>query len=90
MTNKPLPPEKVKMLVAQRLRSRRKELGISAQRLSDLINVSRDTIKRYEYGENSLNVVRLYYIAIHLKVPIGYFFEDTTKPCDYDKEEIYK
>ena len=39
------------MTVGERIKSRRKELGISADRLAEILKVSRSTIFRYENGD---------------------------------------
>lgn len=56
------------------LKQRRRELGISQEKLAEILNVSYQQVQRYESGVNKLNVENIQLIAETLSVPITFFF----------------
>ena len=62
--------------VGARLRARRKELGMSQNRLAEAIGVTFQQIQKYERGANRVVASRLYDLAAALDVPVSYFFTD--------------
>jgi transcriptional regulator with XRE-family HTH domain len=62
-------------LVAERLRHRRRMLGMTQQNLARKVGVSYQQLNKYESGENRISVGKLHQIAGTLGVEIGYFFE---------------
>lgn len=73
-------PGKRDKIIAQRLRKRRKELGMSQAALSACIGVSYQQMTKYEQSINRLPASYLYEIAKALDVPLEYFFEATPEP----------
>ena len=73
-------PAKQDKIIGQRLRKRRKELGMSQRELGTCIGVSYQQIQKYEKSINRLPASSLYEIANALDVPLEYFFEATTEP----------
>ena len=67
--------------VGERVRMRRKELGLSQGRLGDAVGVSFQQIQKYESGANRIGASRLKEISKVLMVPVSFFFED---PLDAD------
>ena len=63
-------------LVGQRIQSRRKEAGLTAAELAEIIDISQQQLSRYERGTNKINVAHLVKIAVSLKTPISWFFID--------------
>jgi transcriptional regulator with XRE-family HTH domain len=61
-------------LVGARLRSRRKQLRISQERLGKEIGVSFQQVQKYENGTNRIGAGRLAEISKVLDVPVAYFF----------------
>ena len=61
-------------LVGARLRSRRKQLRISQERLGKEIGVSFQQVQKYENGTNRIGAGRLAEISRVLDVPVAYFF----------------
>ena len=55
------------------LKQRRRELGISQEKLAEILNVSYQQVQRYECGVNKLNVKNIQLIAETLSVPITFF-----------------
>ncbi|EPJ9673710.1 TPA: helix-turn-helix transcriptional regulator [Citrobacter freundii] len=62
--------------VGQRIQMRRKELGMTAQQLSEQVDISQQQLSRYERGTNKINVSHLVNIAAGLNTPISWFFID--------------
>lgn len=54
--------------IGARIRTHRKNLGLTIQQLADLIFKSRATVSKYETGEISIDMVTLFTIAEALKV----------------------
>ena len=81
-------PEPVDVHVGLRIRSRRKELGISQTALADAVGVSFQQIQKNERGFNRVSASRLWAIGKALDVPPAYFFEgldgsDRAGPTDH-------
>lgn len=62
--------------IGQRIQMRRKELGMTAQHLAEIVDISHQQLSRYERGTNKINVAHLVNIAIKLSTPISWFFID--------------
>jgi transcriptional regulator with XRE-family HTH domain len=73
--------------VGKRLRSRRKELGLSQTALARDIEISAQKLRRYERGDDRIRTRDLFRAARHLEVPIGYFFCDLVAYKDAEHEE---
>jgi transcriptional regulator with XRE-family HTH domain len=82
----PLAPEFTRCIdrrVARRIRERRQRLGMTQQRLAQLIGVAFQQAHKYEHGISRITAGRLYHIATALETPISYFFateEDAPPP----------
>lgn len=63
-------------LIGKRIQQKRKEMGYSAEKLSEYIDLSQQQLSRYERGASKINVAHLIDIAIFLKTPISWFFQD--------------
>ncbi|MBI3814870.1 MAG: helix-turn-helix transcriptional regulator, partial [Nitrospinae bacterium] len=62
--------------IGEKIKKRRRELGITQEKLSEMLNVTYQQVQRYENGTNQLNTEKLQIIAATLDVPVSYFFED--------------
>ncbi|WP_418160869.1 helix-turn-helix domain-containing protein [Benzoatithermus flavus] len=51
-------------------------LGLSQERLGELLGVSYQQIQKYERGVNRIGSSRLHALSRILEVPVAYFFED--------------
>ena len=49
--------------IGARIRSKRESLGMTQQELAEMVNVTRNTISRYENGETEVGVITLNNIA---------------------------
>ena len=61
--------------VGVRVRERRVALGLTQQRLAELIGTTYQQAHKYERGLNRVSAGRLHLLARALKVEPGYFFE---------------
>jgi transcriptional regulator with XRE-family HTH domain len=71
----------------QRLKTARKQKGMTQGELAKRLGVAQNTISRYELGNKSITLSTLYEIAQTLEIPISYFFEmlsDETVANEFD------
>jgi transcriptional regulator with XRE-family HTH domain len=61
--------------IGERIKKRRRELGITQEKLAETLNVTYQQVQRYENGTNSLNMENIQIIADTLSAPVSYFFE---------------
>ncbi len=73
--------------VGQRIQMRRKELGMTAQHLAELVDISHQQLSRYERGTNKINVAHLVNIATKLNTPISWFFIDCFSTLDSESKK---
>lgn len=64
--------------IGQRVRSRRLEIGMSQERLAELLGVTFQQVQKYEKGVNRIAASRLFDIAASLEMPAARFFEGLT------------
>lgn len=64
--------------LGQRLRTRRLEVGMSQERLAEVLGVTFQQVQKYEKGINRVAASRLFELATALEVSVGYFFEGLT------------
>ena len=55
---------------------RRLSLGLTQTKVANAINVTFQQIQKYEKGTNGVSSSRLMQLAVFLKVPVNYFYED--------------
>jgi len=65
----------VDIYVGSRLKIRRTMLGLSQNKMGELISVTFQQIQKYEKGVNRIGSSRLYQISKILLIPISYFFD---------------
>ncbi|MBI3582492.1 MAG: helix-turn-helix transcriptional regulator [Nitrospinae bacterium] len=63
--------------IGERIKKRRKELGMSQEKLAEKLDVTYQQIQRYENGTNQVNTEKLQILAVELSVPVSYFFEES-------------
>jgi transcriptional regulator with XRE-family HTH domain len=61
--------------LGQRVRSRRLEIGMSQERLAELLGVTFQQVQKYEKGVNRIAASRLFDISSALDMSIARFFE---------------
>ncbi|WP_374311025.1 helix-turn-helix domain-containing protein [Dongia sp.] len=71
-------PNPIDLHVGKKLQLRRTLLGMSQERLGNLIGLTFQQIQKYESGANRVSSSRLFDIARVLDIGIPYFFEGMT------------
>jgi len=61
--------------VGNRVRIRRMLIGMSQERLGDLLGLTFQQVQKYEKGVNRIGAGRLYEMARILNVPVDFFYE---------------
>ena len=62
--------------VGHRVRLRRMLVGMSQERLGDLLGLTFQQVQKYEKGVNRIGAGRLFEVAGILGVPVSFFYED--------------
>lgn len=65
------------MKLGERIKERRKELGMSQKELGEKLEITQKQISKYERDESIPTIRQIEKIAEALKVPIGYFIYKT-------------
>ncbi len=61
--------------LGQRVRTRRLEIGLSQEKLAELLGVTFQQVQKYEKGVNRMAASRLFAISAALEMPIARFFD---------------
>ncbi|MEM7046480.1 MAG: helix-turn-helix transcriptional regulator [Pseudomonadota bacterium] len=75
-------PDPIDVHVGQNLRTRRKELGLSQERIAQVFGISFQQVQKYERGTNRICASKLYILSKVLEVPVSYFFEQAPPVSD--------
>jgi len=75
--------------VGNRVRIRRMLIGMSQERLGDLLGLTFQQVQKYEKGVNRIGAGRLYEVARILNVPVDFFYEglSSTNPPGLNEQE---
>ncbi|WP_031230837.1 helix-turn-helix domain-containing protein [Asticcacaulis sp. YBE204] len=68
-------PNPIDVYVGERIRMRRKFLGLSQEALANSLGLTFQQVQKYERGSNRISASKLYQTARTLQAPISYFFE---------------
>ncbi|MGD9671131.1 MAG: helix-turn-helix domain-containing protein [Hyphomicrobiaceae bacterium] len=66
----------IDMHVGMRVRMRRMLLGMSQEKLGELLGLTFQQVQKYEKGVNRVGASRLYELSRVLDVPVQYFYDD--------------
>lgn len=66
----------IDMHVGTRVRLRRVLLGMSQEKLGELLGLTFQQVQKYEKGVNRIGASRLYDLSKVLDVPVQYFYDD--------------
>jgi transcriptional regulator with XRE-family HTH domain len=69
-------PNPIDLHVGKRLRLRRTLLGMSQERLGELLGLTFQQVQKYERGVNRIGSSRLFELGQILDVPVSFFFDD--------------
>ena len=73
-TMNPKSPNPIDLTVGSRIRTRRLLVGMSQEKLAELLAVTFQQVQKYEKGTNRVSASRLHRIAGALGVDVQYFF----------------
>src|SRR5260370_13117662 len=62
--------------VGNRVRLRRMLVGMSQEKLGEMLGLTFQQVQKYEKGVNRIGAGRLYHVGQILGVPVSYFYED--------------
>ncbi len=68
--------------VGERVRMRRKLLGVSQDQLADSLGLTFQQVQKYERGANRISASKLFHIAEILTVDVSYFFDGLPDPIE--------
>lgn len=66
--------------LGERIRARRLEIGMSQERLADLLGLTFQQVQKYERGINRIAASRLLDCASALEMPVADFYEGLDRP----------
>ena len=72
--------------VGNRVRIRRMLIGMSQEKLGDLLGLTFQQVQKYEKGVNRIGAGRLFEIARILGVPIDFFYDGIGEPAKSSEE----
>jgi transcriptional regulator with XRE-family HTH domain len=73
-------PNFVDAHVGNRVRLRRQLIGMSQEKLGELLGITFQQVQKYEKGSNRVSASRLHMMSKVLNVPIQFFFEGLHDP----------
>jgi len=68
--------------VGERVRMRRKLLGVSQDQLADSLGLTFQQVQKYERGANRISASKLFRIAEILNIDVAYFFDGLPDPIE--------
>ena len=68
-------PHPIDVRVGQRVRDRRKALGLTQDRLAQSLDLTFQQVQKYERGVNRMSASKLFEAAQVLQVPVSFFFD---------------
>ena len=71
-------PSSIDAHVGSRVRLRRMLIGMSQEKLGELLGLTFQQVQKYEKGANRIGASRLFDISQILAVPVSYFFDDVS------------
>ncbi len=69
-------PNYIDVHVGSRIRMRRQLVGMSQEKLGELLGITFQQVQKYEKGSNRISASRLFYAAKILGVPVQFFFDE--------------
>jgi transcriptional regulator with XRE-family HTH domain len=87
--SKPKRANPVDVHVGNRMRLRRMLIGMSQERLGELMGLTFQQIQKYEKGVNRVGASRLYTLANVLSVPVQFFYDELPMPSGKAREPAF-
>lgn len=77
----------INTLLGQRLRRRRRVLGLTQSQLAEQVGIRFQQIQKYECAANKISAERLWQLAEALESPISYFYDGLQDEEQEDEEK---
>ena len=74
--------------VGQRVRFKRKMMGLTQSDLAEKVGLTFQQIQKYEKGENRISASKLFQISQILGTSVSFFFEDYSESNSFNNEEV--
>lgn len=74
--------------IGEKIKIRRRELGMSQTDLGKQIGVTFQQVQKYEKGSNKIVASKLFDLAKIMDVPIGYFFEGVNNNLPMQEDKV--
>lgn len=87
MTQEAIGPNPIDVHVGQRVRLRRRMLGMSQERLAAQLGLTFQQVQKYERGTNRISASKLFEIGRTLNVVVGFFYEGLDDPGAPDRDD---
>ncbi|BCH62285.1 helix-turn-helix transcriptional regulator [Agrobacterium vitis] len=84
MKRGPKVPNPVDIEVGERIKTRRRILGMSQGKLAEALGVTFQQVQKYKKGKNRVGASRLQNVATIFGVPFSYFFPDQSSGTEGD------
>ncbi|MGO4524964.1 helix-turn-helix domain-containing protein [Microvirga sp. 2MCAF35] len=81
----PKAPSDVDKHVGSRVRARRLTVGISQEKLGEMLGLTFQQVQKYEKGTNRIGSGRLHQIATALQVPVSFFYDGQANGQDSNR-----
>src|SRR5262249_51227423 len=69
-------PHPIDVHVGSRVKLRRMMLGLSQEKVGEMLGLTFQQVQKYERGANRISAGRLYRIGRALDVPVSFFYDD--------------
>lgn len=76
--------------VGKRIRQRRWLIGMTQQKLADMVGIKFQQIQKYETGANRVSASRLWDIGEAMGVPVSFFFDGLNVARNDDPSDLAK
>ena len=79
--------------LGNRVRRRRRLLGLTQLQLAEKVGVRFQQVQKYECGANRMSASRVWQLAIALEVPVAYFYDglsDEAEPAaEHERRDMF-
>ncbi len=86
-------PRPVDLHVGARIRSRRRQLGLTQEALAEAVDLTFQQVQKYERGANRVSASMLWEIAQKLDIPVAWLFEglpDQPRPPSPESDVLHQ